>query len=166
MTAPVVLLNIVWIGGLIAWAIWYYRREQAQEKAAAAAKTAKLSAKLLKQMQSYERQYVPLPADQTVFPGYDDDGFILIDLAEGAMYHPPADPLPVLKAKRALVSGDLVRVLMSDGHVSEDLWVEVVERLPDDCFLGRIHAVEVTRLNRFIGREIMFHANHIAEIVQ
>ncbi len=166
MPTPVILLNIVWIGGLIIWAVWYYRRERAREKTEDEAKTAAISAKLQKQMKNYEKQYIPLPADQGAFPDYDGDGFILIDMAEAAVYHPPNDPLPVLGAKRALAAGDLVRVLMSDGHLSEDLWVEIIDKRPEDCFAGRIHAVEVARLNRLPGREIVFHANHIREIVQ
>lgn len=166
MPTPVVLLNIVWIAGLVIWAIWYYRREEVRKKAEKAAATEKRSGALQKQMKSYERQYIPLPQDQSAFPDYDGAGFILIDLAEAAMFDPPNEPLPKLAAKRALDSGDVVGVLISDGHEAEDLWVEITEIRPEDCFAGRIHDVEVGKLKRLIGREIVFHANHIREIIK
>ncbi|MEO0930625.1 MAG: hypothetical protein AAFY14_08230 [Pseudomonadota bacterium] len=166
MPDPVILLSVLWITGLVIWAYWYYSREAAQEKARKLAATKKVSAALRKQMDSYKKQYQPLPEDRSLYPDYARDGFVLIDVSEAAMYHPPKDPLPRLSAKRAMAQGDAVHLLLSDGHIDDDLWVEIIEIRTDDCFAGRIYDVELDKLKRLIGRDIVFHANHISEIIK
>lgn len=165
MPNTVTLLVVIYIIALVIGMLWYYRHKELQDKAAAAAKTKAVSATLRKKMESYKKQYVPLPAQQNGFPSKVDDGFALIDQAAAAITDPPAEPLPTLSVKRSINAGQVVHLLLDDGNSTEDLWVEVTETRADDCFAGRIHDVEVDSLQGLIGRDILFHANHIDEII-
>ena len=89
MPDTVTLLVIIYIVALVVGVLWYYRRKELQEKAAAEAKSKALSAAMRKKMKSYRKQYVSLPNDQMGFPTTADDGFTLIDQAAAAVSDPP-----------------------------------------------------------------------------
>lgn len=161
----VILLNVVWIVGIVIFAVFYYRREERRKKAAKAAKQNGVSAAFEKRRRSYARQYLPLPAGD--FPDLKRDGFVLVDLAEVATHDPPEPPLPKLSDKRAIEAGDLVRALLLDGQQEEaETWITIVGVLSDDCFAGQVHQVDDATLQHLGGQALTLHANHIAEIVR
>jgi len=58
-----------------------------------------------------------------------------------------------------------VRLVVDDGQTTDDLWIDITKIHANDCFAGHIHDVEADGLQGLVGRDIMFHANHIVEII-
>ncbi len=168
MSGLAVWINVVWIAGVLVIAFVMHRRTwraEKAEKAAAVERARSRDAKLLKVLESYRKQYVPLPEDDT-FPAMERDGFELIDLALQATVEISEPPLPRLSEKRKIEDGDLVRLaaLLPGDDDPLDLWVAVGKR-DGDRFAGAVHDVGEAEFAALNGRKIMFHANHIGEIV-
>lgn len=167
MPTPVTLLVIVYIAAMLFVVLRFYLREERNQKAEKEVAMTEAASREMKQRKSYERQYIPLPEDQLRFPSVERDGFRLIDLADAATLKPPSDPLPKLKAKRAIEPGTLVRLLMLDEHAEDThIWIVVLTSEPNDCFTGKIHDADTSWKNEFAKSDVFFHANHIGEIIK
>ncbi len=166
---PSILLNLVWIGGVLAIAFYFLRKEHLKEKQQEQEEKARLDAidkKRAKLQKSYAQQYIDLP--ESDFPNLERDQFELADLALFAMHNPPDVPLPPLKLKRLVGPGDLVLVGLSVAD--EDEYVEAVVKIAvrhdQHIWQGEIFDVADTAFAKFSGRQILLHANHIGEIIQ
>ena len=150
MSPTLIALNILWIGAILAYVWWTWRKEESADRAARTPE-AKARAKL---RLSYARQYRPLPDDPR-FPTADRDGVELLDVAQLATETPPTRPLPGLSAKRRLKPGARVKVwsMYEEGGAPEP--ADVLAALPEDRF--------TLKLSR--GAEVTAHTNHIAEIL-
>jgi hypothetical protein len=166
---PSILLNLVWIGGVLAIAFYFLRKEHLKEKQQEQEEKAQLDAtdkKRAKLQKSYAQQYIELPEGD--FPNLERDQFQLADLALFATQNPPDVSLPSLKLKRLVGPGDLVLVglLVADEDEYVEAVVKVATRLDQHIWQGEIFDVADTAFTKFAGRQILLHANHIGEIIQ
>ncbi len=153
------IINIVAFS-VVGVILFFYLKKEKRKTDKYLGKKVKLTRKEQSILDSYRKNYEPVP-DDTRYASIDKDGYELIDVAMEATEVLYDNPLPTKKERSELKEGDHVKLKFMDpeGDV-ERMWVEV-EKVEPGIFKGRLRNDSMDSEALREDKVVWFHPNHV-----